>query len=434
MKKILILVMAGVLLLASCNAAETALHPVDAPAASSEVPLPESNLETPTQESAESPAVIKQGDLPPVETRKANTDYVPFFAGQTRIAGIETQTPYTVTVLTDQLERPWAVTPLGEFLLITEKEGRMRIVDKEGTLREPLSGVPPVDSDGQGGLLDVRVSPDYAESGIIYFTFSEKHEKGTLTALGKARLTKDLKALEDVYVIHRALPYHKSSGHFGGRIAFDGAGNIFYSTGDRQGSDTRPMAQTLDNGYGKILYVTPQGGPVPGFPYVQGAALPEIYSYGHRNVQGLDTHPLTGALWASEMGPQGGDELNLIKAGVNYGWPIIGYGEEYSGAKIGEGITVREGMAQPVYYWDPVLAPSGMSFYSGKMIEEWKNDLFIGGLASKHIARLVLDGERVIAEERLLAEENQRFRDITEGSDGALYAVTDEGRLYRIAR
>jgi glucose/arabinose dehydrogenase len=223
--------------------------------------------------------------------------------------------------------------------------------------------------------------------------------------------------------------------HFGSRIVFDENGNIFVSTGERSDLKTRPNAQLLDNGHGKVLHITPEGEPVEGNPFIDTpGALPEIYSYGHRNAQGLDIHPVTGELWLSEMGPRGGDEINLIKPGKNYGWATIGYGIEYSGAKVGDGITQKEGMEQPVYYWDPVLSPSGMTFYNSDVIPEWKNNLFIGGLSSKHIARIVIKDNKVVGEERLLENEKQRIRDVGMGNDGALYAVTDEGRLYRIAK
>ena len=210
---------------------------------------------------------------------------------------------------------------------------------------------------------------------------------------------------------------------------------FFVSTGERSDLRTRPNAQLLNTGHGKVIRITAEGQPVADNPFIHTAgALPEIYSYGHRNPQGVDIHPVTRELWLSEMGPRGGDEINLIKPGKNYGWPEITYGIEYSGAPISEGATQKEGMEQPVYYWDPVLSPSGMAFYTSNEIPEWQNNLFIGGLSSKHIARIVLKDNRVIGEERLLSGENQRFRDIGNGKDGALYAVTDEGRLYRIAR
>jgi glucose/arabinose dehydrogenase len=223
--------------------------------------------------------------------------------------------------------------------------------------------------------------------------------------------------------------------HFGSRIVFDKSGNIFITTGERSSLETRYNAQKLETAHGKVIHITPEGKAVPGNPFINKAgALPEIYSYGHRNPQGLDIHPVTGELWLSEMGPRGGDELNLIEAGKDYGWPTITYGIEYNGNTIGDGITQKEGMEQPVYYWDPVLSPSGMVFYNSTVIPEWENNLFIGGLSSRHIARIVIENGKVVGEERLLADEGERFRDVESGSDGALYAVTDSGKLYRIAK
>jgi glucose/arabinose dehydrogenase len=213
----------------------------------------------------------------------------------------------------------------------------------------------------------------------------------------------------------------------------DAAGNLIIGTGERYDIETRPQAQDLNSGFGKVIRITKEGAPAAGNPFIgQQGARPEIYSYGHRNVQGLAFHPETGDLWENEFGPRGGDELNLIAPGKNYGWPVISYGVEYGGGKIGKGITKQAGMEQPVYYWDPVLSPSGMTFYTGDKMPEWKNNLFIAGLNSKHIARLVIKNKKVVGEERLLAQEGQRFRDVTMGKDGFLYALTDEGRLYQI--
>ena len=373
---------------------------------------------------------------PPVETQKPNTNYQPAFKGQTRAPGITTSTPYEVTIITDQLSDPWAVAMLPDGrLAVTEKAGTMRIVTTDGQLSNPITGFPEVDDRSQGGLLDVIPAPDFETSRILYFTLAERTPNGSLTAVGKGKLSSNEQQIENFQVIYRALPYYDNSMHFGSRIVFDNNGNIFLSTGERSDMETRHKAQLLDNGYGKVIYITPNGEPVSGNPFVstQGA-MPEIYSYGHRNIQGIAIHPVTRELWLSEMGPRGGDELNLVKPGRDYGWPTITYGIEYNGETIGEGITQKQGMEQPVYYWDPVLSPSGMTFYSSNVIPEWNNNLFIGGLSSKHIARIVLRDNRVIGEERLLADENQRFRDISEGNDGALYAVTDEGRLYRIAK
>jgi glucose/arabinose dehydrogenase len=268
---------------------------------------------------------------------------------------------------------------------------------------------------------------------MLYFTLAEKSTKGSLTAVGRGRLAADESRIEDFAIVWRAIPVYDNSMHFGSRLAFDREGNLFVSTGERADLATRPKAQQLDNGYGKVVHITPDGEPVPGNPFIgQAGALPEIYSYGHRNVQGLAIHPLTGDIWISEMGPRGGDELNRILSGKNYGWPVISYGTEYSGAPIPGAKTVQDGMEQPVYYWDPVIAPSGIAFYSSGVITEWQGNLFIAGLRSQHIARLVIEDGRVRGEERLLASEGQRFRDVGEGLDGALYAVTDQGWLYRI--
>ena len=378
----------------------------------------------------------QEHDIPPVETQKPNTSYKPAFEGQTRVAGVKTTTPYEAIILAEGLSGPWAVTSLPDGrLVITEKAGTLRIATTSGELSDPITGFPEVDDRKQGGLLDVAPALDFETSQMLFFTFAEKTPQGSLTAVAKGKLSADEKQVENFQVIFRAIPYYDNSMHFGSRIAFDNNGNIFVSTGERSDLSTRPKAQLLDNGYGKVIHITPDGQPVVGNPFTDTeGALPEIYSYGHRNPQGLAIHPQTQELWMSEMGPRGGDELNLIKPGKNYGWATITYGIEYSRETIGEGITQKEGMEQPVYYWDPVLSPSGMTFYSSDIIPEWQNNLFIGGLSSKHIARIVLKNNKVIGEERLLTDENQRFRDIADGKDGALYAVTDEGRLYRIAK
>jgi glucose/arabinose dehydrogenase len=270
---------------------------------------------------------------------------------------------------------------------------------------------------------------------MVYWTFSENTPDGNLTAVAKGSLSADERSMQNVSVIYRATPAYKGNLHYGSRILVDKTGNLIFSTGERSDRVTRPQAQDLNSGLGKIIRITKDGQPAPGNPFAGRAGVrPEIYSYGHRNPQGLAFHPQTGDLWENEFGPRGGDELNLIRPGRNYGWPTIGYGYEYSGQQVGGGITQQEGMEQPVYYWDPVLSPSGMTFYSGDNIPEWKNNLFITGLNSNHIARLLIHNNRVTGEERLLANEGQRFRDIAQGTDGALYAVTDEGRLYRIAK
>lgn len=379
---------------------------------------------------------VAVGNLEPVEKRAPETDYKPAFEGQTRIGGIKTETELNVEIVTKDLDSPWAVTPLPDGrLVITEKSGSIRIVGIDGSLSDRILGFPEVDDRSQGGLLDVAVSPDFETSRILFFTFAEKTPEGSLTAVGKGKLAADEKSVEEFTVIFRAIPYYNNSMHFGSRLVFDSEGNLYVSTGERSDIKTRAMAQLLDNGYGKIFKLKPDGKAAEGNPFLDvSSVLPEIYSYGHRNVQGLDIDPVSGDLFASEMGPRGGDELNLILPGKNYGWGDVSYGIEYSGAKVGDGITQKEGTEQPVYYWDPVIAPSGMTFYKSNVIPEWENNLFIGGLRGSHIARLTLDNGKVTGEERLLSEEGQRFRDITEGTDGALYAVTDQGRLYKISK
>jgi glucose/arabinose dehydrogenase len=317
----------------------------------------------------------KEETLPPVETEKPNNpDFKPAFEGQTRVAGVKTTTPYEATVIADGLVKPWAVTPLPDGrLAITEKGGTMRIATTDGNVSTPITGFPEVDDRSQGGLLDVAPAPDFSSSRMLYFTFAERTAQGSLTAVGKGKLSDDETNIEDFRIIYRAIPYFDNSMHFGSRLLFDKNGHIFATTGERADLATRPNAQKLSTGHGKVIYITTEGEPVPGNPFIgTEGALPEIYSYGHRNPQGLDIHPVTGELWLSEMGPRGGDEVNLIKPGKNYGWPTITYGIEYSGNIIGEGITQKEGMEQPVYYWDPVFSPSGMAFYSSNAFPNGK--------------------------------------------------------------
>jgi glucose/arabinose dehydrogenase len=372
----------------------------------------------------------------PVETKSPNSDYRPAFAGQTRIAGVKTKTPYEGKIITKGLNRPWGITSLPDGrLLITEREGNMRIARTDGKLSEPITGLPSVNSSGQGGLLGLTLDPQFTKNRMVYWVFSEKTADGNLTAVAKGSLSKDDRRIENATVIYRATPAYNGTLHYGGRIVFDHSGNLIVSTGERSDLVTRPQAQQLNSALGKTVRITKEGKAPISNPFIKHAgAKPEIFTYGHRNVQGLAFHPETGDLWESEFGPKAGDELNIIKPGKNYGWPTITYGLEYSGKKVGSGITQQAGLEQPVYYWDPVLSPSGMTFYNGRNMPEWKNNLFIGGLNSNHIARLVIRKNRVVGEERILAGEGQRFRDVTQGKDGALYAITDEGRLYRIAR
>ena len=372
----------------------------------------------------------------PVESQPPNSDYKPAFAGQTRTAAIKTTTPYEALIISRSLDRPWGITSLPDGrLIMTEKGGNLRIATTNGELSEAITGMPAVNSNGQGGLLGITLDPKFSNNRVVYWVFSESTTDGNLTAVAKGSLSADEKRIENAIVIYRAIPAYNGTLHYGGRILFDSSGNIFVSTGERSDIETRPQAQQLTSALGKVLRITKDGKPAAGNPFAgRTDARPEIYSYGHRNVQGLAFHPITGDLWQNEFGPKGGDELNIIKPGKNYGWPTITYGLEYNGQKVGAGITQQQGLEQPVYYWDPVLSPSGMTFYSANKIPEWKNNLFICGLNSNHIARLVIQNNKVVGEERLLSGEGQRFRDITQGKDGALYAITDGGRLYQIKK
>ncbi|WP_221393581.1 PQQ-dependent sugar dehydrogenase [Dyadobacter sp. NIV53] len=370
----------------------------------------------------------------PVETIRPNSSYRPAFAGQTRVAGVKTATPIEGRILTSNLSSPWGITVLPDGrLLITEKAGTMRIATTAGVLSAPITGLPAVNPAGQGGLLGVRIDPAFSANRMVYWVFSEPTAEGNLTSVGKGRLREDEAMIENPTVIYRALPAYRGTAHYGGRILFDRDGNLLVSAGERADNATRTQAQSLNSGFGKIVRITNEGQPVAGNPFIgQADARPEIFSYGHRNPQGLAIHPVTGDLWNTEHGPRGGDELNRVEAGKNYGWPIITYGLEYSGTAVGAAIQTRDGMEQPAYYWDPVVSPSGIGFYSSDSIPEWKNNLFIGSLSGMHVVRLVITDNKITGEERLFASENQRFRDITQGNDGALYAITDAGRLYRI--
>lgn len=374
----------------------------------------------------------------PVETKPPNSHYSPAFKGQTRVKGVHTQTALDIKTLTEGLVSPWGMVNLPDGrILITQKAGTMRIATPAGQLSEPITGLPPVNDEGQGGLLDVAIDPDFATNRMVYWSFSQNVPPGTLTAVAKGRLSADERTIENATVIYQAKPAFNSRLHYGSRLEWDKNGYLFVSTGERSDLASRPQAQQLNSALGKVLRITKEGKPAPGNPFAsQPGAFPEIYSYGHRNVQGLATHPVTGDLWEDEFGPRGGDEVNRIEPGKNYGWATITYGLEYSGEPVGEGITQKAGLEQPVYYWDPVVSPSGATFYSGSLIPEWKNNLFIGALSGMHIVRLVIENNKVVGEERLLADAQNRIRDVLQGKDGALYAITDgeHGRLIRIGK
>ena len=373
----------------------------------------------------------------PVETNPPNTNYSPAFSGQTRINRVRTVSDYQVNSLTTNLSNPWGITALPDGrLLITEKAGRMRIVTPTtGEVSNPISGIPTVNSAGQGGLLGLCLDPAFASNRMVYWVFSESVSGGTVTSVAKARLANNETSMEGISVIYRSNTPYNGNLHYGGRVVFDRTGNLIVSIGERSSSEIRTMAQSANSSLGKVVRITTNGQPASGNPiFSQSNALPELFTMGHRNPQGLAVHPVTGDVWQSEHGPRGGDEINRLQAGSNYGWPVVTYGIEYGGQAIGSAIQQQNGMEQPVYYWDPVVSPSGMTFYSGNRVPEWQNNLFIGSLSGTHIVRLVIENNKVTGEERLLSNEGQRFRDITQGIDGALYAITDQGRLYKIDR
>lgn len=377
------------------------------------------------------PAAVEAGLANP-ETGKRDTSIPPAFDGQTRIQGVKTQQAYKVETVNSKLGKPWAVInmPDGRFL-ITEKTGFAWLVSSDGQTVKKITGFPEVDAKGQGGLLDIALDPDFASNRMIYWSFSEPVEGGNHTSVAKGTLSSDETKIENASVIFRALPVYDGDKHYGSRLVFDRSGNLFVSTGERSDKETRPLAQDQSAYLGKVLRINKDGSATPGNPNTTGWK-PEIYSTGHRNPQGIAIHPVTGELWMSEMGPQGGDEINRIQPGLNYGWPTITYGEEYSGATIGAGIGQKEGLEQPFYFWDPVVSPSGIDFYTGN-IQEWKNNMMVGCLSGKKIVRLVIEDNRVTGEEWLLEDQNERIRDVLNGSDGNLYAVTDSGKLIKVS-
>jgi aldose sugar dehydrogenase len=330
------------------------------------------------------------------------------------------------------LEYPWALAFLPDGrMLLTERPGRVRIVEPNGRLSEPLAGVPRVQARGQGGLLDIALDPRFADNGLVYLAYAEPGEGRTAgTAVARGRLGDG--RLEDVQVIYQQQPKVEGANHFGSRLVFARDGTLFVTQGER--FDYRDQAQDLSSGLGKIVRINPDGSVPRDNPFLGREGMrPEIWSYGHRNVQSAGLHPQTGELWTVEHGARGGDELNRPEAGKNYGWPVISYGVHYSGAKIGEG-TAKPGMQQPIYYWDPVIAPSGMTFYTGETLPGWQGSLLIGSLRPGLLVRLTLDDGRVTGEARYLDDLGERIRDVRKGPDGQLYLLTDsrDGRILRV--
>lgn len=376
----------------------------------------------------------------PVQTAPPNgAGQRPAFPGQTRAPEVRSNVAYQVSTYVDGLERPWglAFLPNGA-LLISEKAGRLRLFEN-GRLSPPIAGVPHVDARGQGGLLGLALDPGFARNGLVYFAFAERDGAANHTAVGRGRLVSPAGGspkLEDLRVIWRQKPSLDSTMHFGGRLVFAADGTLFVTTGERSITQGRMQAQRLDSGLGKMMRLNADGSIPRDNPFVgRPGAQPEIFSIGHRNIQAAALNPRTGALWEVEHGARGGDEVNIVRAGRDYGWPTIAYGIEYAGGPITGGITQKAGMEQPVYYWDPVIAPSGMAFYQADLFPAWKGSLFVGGLEDERLTRLVLDGDRVVGEERLLGDQGARLRDVVVGPDGAIYVATDEarGRVLRVS-
>ncbi len=357
----------------------------------------------------------------------------PAFQGQTRAPVMDAGVTLNRQVVVDGLENPWGMDLLPDGAwIVTERPGRMRIVSPDGTLSAPIAGLPQVDARGQGGLLDVAVRPDFAQTRRVWWTFAEPRGNGrNSTSVGTGTLSADGTQMTDARVIFRQEPAWASQQHFGSRLVFDPKGALFVTTGERSLRQPQQLAQDVSTHLGKVLRINPEGGAANGNPAIPGGQ-PEIWSYGHRNLQAAALGP-DGALWTVEHGPQGGDELNRPAPGKNYGWPIITYGQDYSGAPMGRGLTALDGMEQPVYYWDPVIAPSGLVFYDGAMFPDWQGSALIGGLGAQSLVRLELTGDRVTGEARYFEGED-RIRDIAVAPDGAVMILTDSdnGALIRV--
>ena len=338
---------------------------------------------------------------------------------------------FSVTVVADGLEHPWSLAflPDGD-ILVSEREGRLRVIRDGRLLPGAVSGLPDIRVRGQGGLLDLLPHPDFASNRLLYFSYSADMDQGWTTHVARARF--EDAALTNMEVLYRAEPASRGRVHFGSRLAFDDRGYLYVTVGDRGDMD---RAQDLGDLAGKVVRLHDDGRVPEDNPFVQTpGARPEIFSYGHRNPQGMAVHPETGEVWTHEHGPRGGDEINILRPGVNYGWPVVTLGIDYTGFTIGDGLKHMPGMADPLYHWIPSIAPSGMAFYAAQRFSGWQGDLFVGALAGKHLARLRLEAGKVVEEERLLEGLNRRIRDVRVGPEGALWLLTDHdpGQVLRL--
>jgi glucose/arabinose dehydrogenase len=368
----------------------------------------------------------------PLETRRGNgAGYQPEFSGQTRAPGIRNGVAVSASVVTRQLNMPWAVEPLpdGRFL-VTERGGELRLVSADGQHLTRVTGVPAVRSSGQAGLHDVALHPDFASNGMIYLSYTETRPGGCGEALARARLVIDASGarLAEVQVIFRQLPVINSERQLGSRIVFGKDGKLYFSMGERGEAVAEAYSQDLRTHFGKVVRLNSDGSVPADNPFIgQKDAAPELWTVGHRNLQAAALDVATGKLWVIEHGPRGGDELNLLKAGANYGWPVISYGIDYSGQPIGTGIARKDGLEQPVYYWDPVIAPSGMMVYRGALFPQWQGSIFVGGLTGLKLVRLQMEGDRVVGEEWLLGDQYMRVRDVQQDAAGAIYVLMESG-------
>ncbi len=379
------------------------------------------------------------GQWPGVDPRSPNDPaQKPAFAGQTRAPEKKLNVAFKVVPVVEGLQNPWSVAFLpGGKMLITERPGRLRVVGADGVKSEPVAGLPIVDARNQGGLLDVVLDPAFATNGLIYWSYSEPREAGANnTAVARGKLVDGAQPrVDDVQVIFHQAPSLVSTLHFGSRLVWGRDGTLFITMGDRSITEGRMQAQRMDGLLGKVARINADGSIPKDNPFVgQAGVPPAMWSLGHRNIQSAALHPTTGELWEVEHGTRGGDEINIARKGKDYGWPTIAYGIEYRGGTITGGLQQQAGMEQPLYYWDPIIGPSGMAFYTANLFPAWKGSVFVGGHGTRDLVRLSLDGEKVTGEERLLATQKESLRDVRQGPDGALYILTDgnNGRLFKL--